>query len=281
MHSTRSDFLQVRDNGACGRHEMAVGRKLESESVDSSRAIYSPQGFLTDVRLEPPWFAAGHQPRPLGQVRRRRFHQQFGRLYTVQLVSQGTRVALPDFHLAGGQIRRGQSNRVLTGDRDDERVPPQIEERIVDHGSRRDDLHDFPPYESFGLRGILDLLADRHLPSQADQPGEVLGQCLHRHSSQWHIRRAVVARSKRDAEQSASFLRVIEEHLVEVTDPEEQDRIGVPRLDVEILLDQRRMRRGAGHGSSDTTIASNPSERSRTASRAASSLRVNCPTRTR
>src|SRR5258708_6670579 len=68
----------------------------------------------------------------------------------------------------------------------------------------------------------------------------------------WHaahryrVRVLLVARGEREAEQRGAAHRVIEEHLVEVPEPEEHERVGVLALDLEVLPHERRAaRRGA------------------------------------
>src|SRR3989338_3434869 len=48
-----------------------------------------------------------------------------------------------------------------------------------------------------------------------------------------------IAGRKRDVEQPRGFLGVFEEHLVEIAEPEEQNRVPVPLLNLEVLADHR------------------------------------------
>ena len=75
------------------------------------------------------------------------------------------------------------------------------------------------PLASFG---ILDLLADGDAVPGADELAEILGGGLDRHAGERH---AVAARGERDVEDPRRELGVLVEHLVEVADPVEQDRL--------------------------------------------------------
>src|SRR6476619_2727829 len=71
--------------------------------------------------------------------------------------------------------------------------------------------------------------------------------CAHWHARKRYFRRTtIVARRERQAEDAGGRLGVVVEHFVEVAHPEEQDCALMPRLDLPVLLHQRR--RGATHG---------------------------------
>ena len=102
----------------------------------------------------------------------------------------------------------------------------------------------------FADGGVLELVADRDLVAEPQQPRDVgvalvpgiphigigSGSCLLREVS---VR----------PEQARAAHRVVEEHLVEVAEPEEQERVGVLDLDAGVLLHERRFRRRASRRS--------------------------------
>ena len=57
----------------------------------------------------------------------------------------------------------------------------------------------------------------------------------------------LVPRGEDEVEQRRGLLGVLEEHLVEVAEPIEEDRVGDLSLDLEILLEHRREFGGTGH----------------------------------
>src|SRR5690606_23289053 len=94
-----------------------------------------------------------------------------------------------------------------------------------------------PPDDALRLGRILHLLAYRDAPTQPDQPLDVLVARTRWHARQRYVRcPAVIARCERQAQQLRAFLGVLAEHLVEVTDAEEHERVGVARLGVTPLL---------------------------------------------
>jgi hypothetical protein len=111
--------------------------------------------------------------------------------------------------------------------RDQVVVAPLDQQRVRQHRTGRDGLHDLAPDDPLRLRRILHLLADRHAPTEADQPLDVLVAGPRRHARQRHVRRAaVVARRQRQAQQLRALLGVLAEHLVEVADAEEDSASG-------------------------------------------------------
>ena len=79
------------------------------------------------------------------------------------------------------------------------------------------------------------------------QTPEIFADRLHGHPRERDLRcTAVVARRQRQPEHARRELGVFVEHLVEVAHPEEQDRALMPRLDLPVLLHERR-RDGTAH----------------------------------
>ena len=106
--------------------------------------------------------------------------------------------------------------------------------------SGRDRLHHLAAHEALRELRVLDLLADRHAVPFGDQAAEVVGGGLHGDAGERDVgRAAVVARREGEAELSGGELSIVLEHLVEVAHPEKQDRVGVPRFDLAVLLHER------------------------------------------
>src|SRR5437899_7369468 len=185
--------------------------------------------------------------------------------------------------LAGREIERRQpGRRAPSVDRQQEIVAAALEPVVGEDGAGGDGLDDRAPHEALGELGILHLLADRHAVTEARQPPQVLGRRLDGNTGEGHLRSAaVVARRESEAQFARGELRVVLEHLVEVTHPEEQDGVGVSRLDLAILLHQRCVRLDSWRHGSSTTNGWPPSRvlRRRWAC-AASSCDAYRPTRT-
>lgn len=105
--------------------------------------------------------------------------------------------------------------------------------RIADK-TRCDDLDHLSPHQPPAADGpgILHLFADRDAAPQLGElldvaVGTVHGNAAHRHG----IRLALVPGGERDVQQRRRDLGVLQEHLVEVTHPIEDDRVGMSRFD--------------------------------------------------
>jgi hypothetical protein len=86
-----------------------------------------------------------------------------------------------------------------------------------------------------------DLLADRDRFAELDELGEVAFDRVHGHAA--HRNRLAVARAARrkgDVEEARGLLRVVEEELVEVAHPVEEERLGMGGLDAQVLGHHRR-----------------------------------------
>jgi hypothetical protein len=92
-----------------------------------------------------------------------------------------------------------------------------------------------------GLGRVFHLLADGDLEAHADQLGQIgLGGVL-RHAG--HRDRLAVVRAPEglaDAQGGGGLVGVVEEQLVEIAHPEEDQGVGLPRLHLEELLHHRR-----------------------------------------
>ena len=77
--------------------------------------------------------------------------------------------------------------------------------------------------------------------AERDQPVEVIVGALDRHAAHADVLAVVLAAlGQHDAERAARHLRVVEEQLVEVAHPVEQQAVRIGRLDLEILRHHRR-----------------------------------------
>jgi hypothetical protein len=117
-----------------------------------------------------------------------------------------------------------------------------LEDIVVEHDARRHDPHDLALDQALGELGILDLLDEDDLVAELGELGDVDPRRVVRHAAHRHrIVLALVARGQREIEQPRADHRVLEEHLVEVTEPEQHQPIRMPLLDVQVLPHQRRL----------------------------------------
>ena len=132
----------------------------------------------------------------------------------------------------------------------------RVQQRILGQRAGRDDPHDLPPHH--GLRAallrllrVLGLLAHRHAETLADEAGEIglrrrRGHAAHRNV----LAQMLAALGQRDVQRFGGFHRVLEEQLVEVAHPVEQQCLPGLFLHVQELGHHRRHaltgRRGLG-----------------------------------
>ncbi len=166
--------------------------------------------------------------------------------------------------LAGGEIEKGDADRrhrsaeasrsirsryitsrAVDGYRHQEGRLARVEIAGIGQRSGRHDPDDLAFDDTLGLPRVLDLIADRDAESLLHQAGDVAVDGAKRHAAHRNTAAAGVlgARRQRQLERARRGQRVLVEHLVEVAHPEEQDRVAVLLLGVEILPHRRRRRR--------------------------------------
>ena len=137
------------------------------------------------------------------------------------------------------EVDRGEAiTRAVRRERRKQARRRRIEALLLEDRSRRDDADDLALEEPASAR--LRLLADRDRMARRQQPGDVWLRGVRREPAERDlVGIAAVARRQRQVEDGRRRLGVLEEHLVEVAEPEQQDRGLVLRLDAKVLRDQR------------------------------------------
>ena len=215
----RLHFRNVGNQRAQRADQRGVVR-LKAETVQRQHLVTPFQLLRGNVVIEQPVCTVrAHGGRIEGHVDERLRQQQLGRLEARQLRLEGSAVQQHRGDFAGRCIARAlQRHQVI--------VALLGEQRIGKDCARRDGLDHLPADESLGFGRIFHLLADRDAPAQAQQPLEILVAGPHRHARQRHIGgAAVVARSERQPQQARALLGVFTEHLVEIADPEKDERV--------------------------------------------------------
>ena len=251
VEARRPHFVQVAEERAARREEKRVARGIEAEAGRGGDAEPFPEPLVPERSVEAPGGPRGQVPGSGGRLRLLGDHD-LGGLESPEFVVEIRGGHLAELELAGREVDDGEPERGISGDRDHVVVAARREEPVLEDRARRDDLDDVPPHDPPGLRRVLELLADRHAAAHLQQAGDILVHGLHGDARERNVPlSAVVARGEGDPQQAAPLLRVLEEHLVEIAHPEEEERIGVAGLDVEILPDERRVRTrvrvGRGH----------------------------------
>ena len=129
--------------------------------------------------------------------------------------------------------------------RHDERRLARVEVPRVGQRPRRDDADDFALDDALRLARIFDLLADGDAESFLDEPRDVAVDGVVRHAAHRDAAavRVLRPRRQRQFERPRRHEGVFVEHLVEVAHPEQQDRIAMLLLRVQVLTHRGRRRR--------------------------------------
>jgi hypothetical protein len=123
-----------------------------------------------------------------------------------------------------------------------ERRLPRVEIGGIGERARRHHAHDLALDDALRRLRVLDLLADRDAVTLLHQPRDVAVGGMKRHAAHRHrrARRIFRPRGQGEIERARGNQRVLVEHLVEIAHPEEQQRMPVLPLRVEVLLHRRR-----------------------------------------
>jgi hypothetical protein len=185
---------------------------------------------------------AGREPDalPFG-LRRRGGEEHLARREPHELVGQPVLRQVPEPEGAGREVDPREADPGAVGDGGGEVVVLLLlEDRLLDERPGRDDADDAALDEPFRFLGVLELLADGHPVARFEEPvdvrlGRVEGDARHGDAPL-----ALRPRGEHDPQDPRGGLGVLVEHLVEVAEPEEEDFVGVARLDLGVLVHERR-----------------------------------------
>jgi hypothetical protein len=227
---------RVRDHHRRGAHrQLAVHLAEPSELRGARRLGRAPRHRITlpDRREHPTQLCGVGEHLARADAHELVEHARQLQLGREQLTGGGVEVSEADLRAALGRgwYQCGQVARQLG-----------IEHLVIEHDPRRDDAHDLALDQPLRELRILDLLAHDDLVTELGQLGEVTARRVMGHAAhRYGVVLALVARGQREIEQSRREHRVLEEQLIEVAEPKEHERIGVPVLDVQVLAHQRRL----------------------------------------
>ena len=145
---------------------------------------------------------------------------------------------LKEVEFAGGDVAEGHARLIpAQADRGDVVLLLFFEHVALEHRARRDDAGDGPLHQPLGQRRIGHLLADGDLVALLDQllhvhVHRVIGHAAHGRA----LGQAAVLAREGQLQLPGRQLCVVEEHLVEVAQAEEQDGVRILLLHIEILL---------------------------------------------
>ena len=165
-------------------------------------------------------------------------HEHLGGLHAREFVGEFLFIGqLGEAEISGREIKKCKPvPAIFPGmDRGEVIVPLRIEHLQIRDRAGRDDVRDFALHDLPRLR-LAHLIADGHALAGLDEPAHVILLRVVRDAAH---RRAVPLR-ERDIEYACGDLRIVEEHLVKIAEPEQQQRVrrqGAP--DAVVLLHHR------------------------------------------
>ena len=173
------------------------------------------------------------------QIRKRLGQQDFRGTQALEFVRQ--RFPAFDFgqhESPAADVDPGQSEGIaaLAADREQGVVAQRVEQGFVADRARRDDARDFALHRALACGWVADLLANRHRLAGFDEPGEIAVNRMVGDAAHGNRRAGGLApRGEGDIEQIRGFGGVTVEQFVEIPHPIEQQAVGMPRLDAQVL----------------------------------------------
>ena len=245
------EVMQRRTRRARGGHAA-----LQAEAIQRRDLEVLAHGEDRRLRREDPVVVADEDARrPLQQRAERPCFtgvNRFRRAQTLQFGEQfGIALGFRRAEVAGGQIHDRDARRLADGiNGGEEIIPLRREQAFVEVRAGRKDLRDLAFDELAGAR-LLHLIAHGDLAARAEDARDVAVERVVRDAA--HRHRAALG--ERDVEELRAGDRVLEKHLVEITEAEEQQRVlGQLAFDAAILRHHRRelrFRSGGGHRGRD------------------------------
>jgi hypothetical protein len=147
--------------------------------------------------------------------------------------------------LAGREVEQGHTDDFGPGrDRHDERRLARVQTARVGQRPGRDDADDLALDDAPGLARILDLVADSDAKPLFHESRDVRVDSVKRHAAHRDAAAVHVLGTRRECQlqRPSRDERILVEHLVEIAHAEEEDRVAMLLLGVQILT--HRGRRG-------------------------------------
>ena len=221
------------------RHVLHAERREAVQSQDPQQCALGTCSVELPCRQRPRGYAARARRRCaiLGE-------QQLGRLDAFQRGRGFGERRLGHRQPSGGEVEPRHTGALARRvPRREQALAPRVEQVRVRDRARRDDARDLALERSLRRCRVAELLDDDHRLADLHQAREVLLDGVERHARHRDRRTGRLApRGQRDVEQPRCALGVVEEQLVEIAHPVEDQLVRMLRLDAQILLHHRRVR---------------------------------------
>ncbi len=171
--------------------------------------------------------------------------QQLCRRQPLELSAQTAGGELAEEQLAGGNVACGQTRFGAAGPGCDQVVGTRrVEVGVLDDRARGEDARDVARNDRALARGF-QLVADHHLVARAQELACVQLPCVIRDAAHGRPSRfAQWARGQRDPHHRRGDDGVVEEDLIEIAEPEEEDSVGMLLFRLPVLPHDRGQSRG-------------------------------------
>ena len=246
---------QMLNEASCRLDRSGMFPRIEAEPLQRRRAELFQQGPPRAFEVEEPGLDAGDGHGDLldpGQGRRVEvIGQEYlpradgGQIVHGRACRRGSAV-LGDLTLPGGQVGRGEAEDGLlspaaTCDRRQERGLARLQRTGGGERSRGNHSHDLATNDSARLARVLHLLAHGDPKALPDQTSQIGVGRVPRHAAHRDLVAAAILRARREGQlqRRGGGHRILVEQLVEVTHPEEEQRIGVLPLGLQVLAHRR------------------------------------------
>ena len=240
---------QVVQHSPAGRDGAELAR--QAEPVERQQLEMLPENTVRIIRGEDPVFQFRNDPLPLlGLGKQRRFggYQQFPRAHALEQPRQFRGVYFRSPELTGGDIHvREPGPRAVAHHGGQVVVLVRAQQVGIRRGARRDDARDFAAHQFLARARLFHLLADGDAIPAPDQFRDVILGGVIRHAAHRNGRAFFfVPGGQGDLEFARGRHGVFEEKLVEISQPEHQQRARHLLFHSVVLAHQRRGRRFAG-----------------------------------
>ena len=237
--------FEVIENGPGGRN--AAGEVVHAEALEGFGPELLAEFLAVDVlRKDPLVETVGVEFRPERTGKTVLVAALVDDLLGLEVRDQLVYIAvrsLGHIELARGDVQKSHARRLPAEiDRRDEVVLLVGQDVVAQHDARSHQFDHAALDESLHQLGVLQLLADGHTLARPHQLRQVGVDGMVGKSRQFDVRRrSVGAARERDAQNAAGLDRVVAEGLVEIAHAEQQNGVGMHRLDGVILLHQGRL----------------------------------------